>query len=409
MCISNRAVAELPPAAGLLTLRLAAAFLLAEAVGEEIADMMPTTFFDQDMCLTTAAAAYKKIEKAKRAEIAEQAFKTARSRAVEECELRKSLGRLPSPEPRRPQREAAKEQVALIGELLASGQLGPSPAGPQQTTTGPRQNATTSDQQGGQRTRPTQATEATRDDQTTPTGDPPSNTESETTSDTQTTESSTTSTEDHDTGDENRKKSKKHKKKTKNIYTGTFAHPKVLWEPKRWFQEFRKGATIEDLRRQLLRQGRVAEQKPGWTRDVAEIIVDVLLYWVRSPESSKGPRLLTDVLFRTRQFEEGLDKAALDALAAELRDETLPKRLLQAKRRAKKEAAKDKKSRSTRFVGRGRSTGNDRSATSRGGGQGNQQGTQPNATRLPANIWQQMSAAQRRQYTNGARAGQQTA
>ena len=37
VCISNRAVAELPPAAGLLTLRLAAAFLLAEAVLASVA------------------------------------------------------------------------------------------------------------------------------------------------------------------------------------------------------------------------------------------------------------------------------------------------------------------------------------------------------------------------------------
>ena len=97
---------------------------------------------------------------------------------------------------------------------------------------------------------------------------------------------------------------------------------------------------MEDLRRELARQGRTNDHGNGsYTKDVAEDISDVLLEMARRPGKTRKPtQLLLDMFFRTRGFAGGAGKAELEALARELREEDLPKRFKEAARRAKKEA-----------------------------------------------------------------------
>jgi len=246
--------------------------------------------------------------------------------AVRTLVTRGSLERELSPEPRqdtRPKRQAAIENVRRLAREEGCDEE----PQPEKTATNPQ----TKRQQPPAPPQPPQ--ERTRTDRQS--------------NDSSTSSSSSSGTSDSDTDDEDRKpkdkKDKHKKKKHRKIFDGTFRNPKVLWAASRWEREFEAGAAVEDLRRELFRQARVAEQTAGsFTKDVAEDISEVLLEMARAPGgSNKAAQMLLDVLFRTRVFAEGRGRNELEALGRELRDEALPNRFLQARRRAQKEAKRE--------------------------------------------------------------------
>lgn len=207
-------------------------------------------------------------------------------------------------------------------------------------------------------------------------------------------DNSTTDTETETTSRSNKGRSKNEKAKERaRQHEGTFRHPSVLWDAARWDKEFRKGASLEDLRRQLLRQAKIQEHTAGsYTKDVAEDIAEVLLEIARSPgDPRKGMQILLDMLFRTRAFVEGKGREELEALGRELRDEELPKRFRDAKRQAKKEA----KSGNTGTTQQHRNYDRATPAKKTGARQGPKEKSSDGSGRIPDDVWATMSRAQK--------------
>ena len=198
------------------------------------------------------------------------------------------------------------------------------------------------------------------------------------------------------TASRNRKEKRKAKRNKK--YTGTFSNPGVLWEARCWNKEFEKGASIDDLRRELARQGRTQEQPQGYTKEVAELFSKVLLEMARNPgHTTKPSQLLLDALFRTKAFAEGTGKSELEALSAALDDEELPARLRAAKRTAKKEAKKDTLPRRTPLPREPRAPAPNRDDKTRAANRG-----EPNK-RIDKAVWTSLSAEQRAAITKALR------
>jgi hypothetical protein len=120
---------------------------------------------------------------------------------------------------------------------------------------------------------------------------------------------------------------------SEDAFAKGFRDQRVLYQTRWWDEAFARGASTEELRAELRREFWIDQalvSKPaGWTTELGQILVNLLVLWAAGRGDELGQELL-DLLFRVSLSLRGAGANEIEKAMATLRAQKLPKRFAAA-------------------------------------------------------------------------------